>query len=179
MPQPRSQPHAQPAGPSPRLREGLLIAVGAACAYLLISLGSYSPADPAWSATGDGAAVRNLGGPTGAWLADIGFSVLGYLAYLFPLMLAYRAYLLFTERDRPRVFSPVALSLRVLGLLLVMISGTALVALNLGAGGALPQGPGGILGQAIESAMSSAFNAFGSRLILVAVLLFGMTIFTD
>ena len=180
MPQPRSQPRAQPAaGPSPRLREGLLIAVGAACAYLLISLGSYSPADPAWSATGDGAAVRNLGGPTGAWLADIGFSVLGYLAYLFPLMLAYRAYLLFTERDQPRVFSPLALSMRVLGLLLVMISGTALVALNLGAGGALPQGPGGILGQAIESAMSSAFNAFGSRLILVAVLLFGMTIFTD
>ena len=180
MPQPRSQPHAQPgAGPSPRLREGLLIAVGAACAYLLISLGSYSPADPAWSATGDGGAVRNLGGPTGAWLADISFSVLGYLAYLFPLMLAYRAYLLFTERDKPCAFSPVALSMRVLGLLLVMISGTALVALNLGAGGALPQGPGGILGQALESAMSSAFNAFGSRLILVAVLLFGMTIFTD
>ena len=180
MPQPRTQPQPQPgAGPSPRLREGLLIAVAAACAYLLISLGSYSANDPGWSGTGDGNPVRNLGGPTGAWLADIGFSLVGYLAYLFPLMLAYRAYVLFAEREQPRAFSPVALSMRVLGLVLVMTSGTAIVALNLGAVGALPQGPGGIVGQAIEGAMNSAFNAFGSRLILVAVFLFGMTIFTD
>ena len=109
---------------SPRLREGLLIAFVAICAYLFISLVSYSAADPGWSTTGDGGAVRNLGGPTGAWLADVFFSLVGYLAYLFPLMLAYRAALLFAERQQPREFSGTALSLRALGLVLVMASGT-------------------------------------------------------
>jgi S-DNA-T family DNA segregation ATPase FtsK/SpoIIIE len=164
---------------SARLREGLLIAVAAACAYLLVSLASYSQADPGWSGTGSGGAVNNLGGPTGAWLADACFSLVGYLAYLFPLMLAYRAALLFAERQKPREFSGAVLSIRALGLVLVMASGTALAALNLGAGGPLPQGPGGIVGQAIGSAMLGAFNAFGARLLLVAVFLFGMTIFTD
>jgi S-DNA-T family DNA segregation ATPase FtsK/SpoIIIE len=43
----------------------------------------------------------------------------------------------------------------------------------------LPQGAGGILGQAIGDAFTLAFSAVGSRLILLAVFLFGMTIFTD
>ncbi|MFT4875178.1 DNA translocase FtsK 4TM domain-containing protein, partial [Congregibacter sp.] len=42
---------------SPRLREGLLIAVAAVCAYLLVSLVSYSQADPGWSGTGSGGQV--------------------------------------------------------------------------------------------------------------------------
>ncbi len=162
-----------------RLREGLLIAVAAACLYLLVSLASYSQVDPGWSATGDGTSVRNLGGPAGAWIADIFFSLVGYLAYLFPLMLAYRAALLFAERDRPQAFSGTTLSIRAIGLVLVMAAGTAIVALNLGSRGELPQGAGGIVGQAIGSAMAGAFSGFGARLILVAVFLFGMTIFTD
>ncbi len=175
---PRQQSDQTDAG-AHRLREGLLIAVAAACAYLLVSLASYSHFDPGWSATGDGTAVRNLGGPTGAWMADIFFSLVGYLAYLFPLMLAYRAALLFAERDKPRAFSSTALSVRALGLVLVMAAGTAIVALNLGGKGDLPQGAGGIVGQAIGGAMAGAFSDFGARLILVAVFLFGMTIFTD
>lgn len=174
----RQQTEAQDSA-SPRLREGLLIAVAAVCAYLLVSLVSYSQADPGWSGTGSGGQVSNLGGPTGAWLADVCFSLVGYLAYLFPLMLAYRAALLFAERQRPRAFSGAVLSIRALGLVLVMASGTGLAALNVGAVGPLPQGAGGIIGLALGSAMDTAFNAFGARLILVAVLLFGMTIFTD
>ncbi|MDP5052778.1 MAG: DNA translocase FtsK 4TM domain-containing protein [Congregibacter sp.] len=175
---PRQQTEAQDTA-SPRLREGLLIAVAAVCAYLLVSLGSYSQADPGWSGTGSGGQVGNLGGPTGAWLADVCFSLVGYLAYLFPLMLAYRAALLFAERQRPRAFSGAVLSVRALGLVLVMASGTALAALNIGAVGPLPQGAGGIIGLALGTAMDTAFNAFGARLILLAVFLFGMTIFTD
>ena len=179
MPRQPAAAAAVPSSPSPRLREGLLIAVAAACAYLLLSLASYSPADPGWSATGDGSGVRNLGGPAGAWLADVCFSLIGYLAYLFPVLLAYRAALLFTEREQPWVFSGEQLAVRALGLLLVMASGTAIAALNLGAAPGLPQGAGGILGLALADAMLQAFSAVGSRLLLVAVFLFGMTIFTD
>ena len=75
----------------PRLREGAFIGMSAVCLYLLLSLASYTPDDPGWSATGSTDYVSNAGGPAGAWLADVFFSLIGYLAYLFPLMLAWRA----------------------------------------------------------------------------------------
>ena len=161
-----------------RFREGAFIGVSAACAYLLLALLSYSPRDPGWSATGAGG-VRNLGGPAGAWLADVSFALVGFAAYVFPLMLAYRAVLIFVQRHSAAGVDWTHVGLRFLGLVLVMVSVTAIAALNDSGTSGMPQGAGGILGQAIGGTFSDAFNAIGSRLILVAVFLFGMTIFTD
>ncbi|MAT91187.1 MAG: cell division protein FtsK [Halioglobus sp.] len=163
----------------PRLREGAFIGVTAICVYLLMALLSYSERDPGWSATGSGAGIDNLGGPTGAWLADVFFSLVGYAAYLFPLLLAYRALVILLERHQDKGFDWLTFGIRALGLVLVMIAGTALAAMNDGGASALPQGAGGILGQAIGDAFTVAFSAVGSRLILLAIFLFGITIFTD
>ena len=163
----------------PRLREGAFIGVSAVCLYLLLALVTYSPRDPGWSATGSGGKIGNLGGPTGAWLADVCFSLVGYAAYLFPLLLAYRAVIILLERHEGKHFDWVTFGIRALGLVLVMIAGTALAAMNDTGMSGLPQGAGGILGQAIGSGFTRAFSAVGSRLILLAVFLFGMTIFTD
>ncbi len=163
----------------PRLREGAFIGVTAVCLYLLMALLTYSARDPGWSATGTGAAISNLGGPTGAWLADVFFSLVGYAAYLFPLLLAYRAFIILLERHQEKHFDWTTFGIRALGLVLVMIAGTALAAMNDTGASALPQGAGGILGQAIGDAFTVAFSAVGSRLILLAVFLFGITIFTD
>lgn len=163
----------------PRLREGAFIGVSAMCLYLLLALVTYSSRDPGWSATGSGDKIGNLGGPTGAWLADVFFSLVGYAAYLFPLLLAYRAVIILLERHEGKHFDWLTFGIRALGLVLVMIAGTALAAMNDGGGSGLPQGAGGILGQAIGSSFTRAFSAVGSRLILLAVFLFGMTIFTD
>jgi len=164
---------------APRLREGAFIGVSAVCLYLLLALLTYNALDPGWSATGSGAKITNMGGPTGAWLADVFFSLVGFAAYLFPLLLAYRAFIILLERHEDKGFDWLTFCIRALGLVLVMIAGTALAAMNdLGASG-LPQGAGGILGQAIGDAFTLAFSAVGSRLILLAVFLFGMTIFTD
>ena len=92
---------------------------------------------------------RNLGGPTGAWLADVFFSLVGYAAYLFPLLLAYRALIILLERHEDKGFDWLTFGIRALGLVLVMIAGTALAAMNDTGTSALPQGAGGILGQAI------------------------------
>ena len=162
-----------------RLREGAFIGVAAVCLYLLMALLTYSASDPGWSATGSGASIRNLGGPTGAWLADVFFSLVGYAAYLFPLMLAYRAVALLLQRTNEEHFDWTTFGIRVLGLVLVMISGTALAAMNDTGISVLPQGTGGILGQAISGGFTVAFSATGGRMILVAIFLFGMTIFTD
>ncbi len=163
----------------PRLREGAFIGVTAMCLYLLLALASYSPGDPGWSATGTDATIHNLGGPTGAWLADVFFSLVGYAAYLFPLLLAYRALILLLKRHAPAGFDGVTFGIRMLGLVLVMIAGTALAALNDSGGSGMPQGAGGILGQAIGEAFAVAFSAVGSRVLLSAVFLFGLTIFAD
>ncbi len=163
----------------PRLREGAFIGVSAVCLYLLLALATYSPADPGWSASGAGGKIANLGGPTGAWLADVFFSLVGYAAYLFPLLLAYRAVIILIERNKEGGFDWLTFGIRVLGLVLVMIAGTALAAMNDTGSSGLPQGAGGILGQAIGGSFTVAFSAVGSRLILLAVFLFGMTIFTD
>ena len=162
-----------------RLREGAFIGVTAVCLYLLMALVSYSIRDPGWSATGSGAPISNLGGPTGAWLADVFFSLVGYAAYLFPLMLAYRAIVLLLQRNDEKSFDWTTFGIRALGLVLVMVAGTALAAMNDTGISGLPQGNGGILGQAISSGFTVAFSEVGSRLILLAIFLFGMTIFTD
>ena len=164
---------------APRLREGAFIGVSAICLYLLLALMTYNPRDPGWSATGSSAKITNLGGPTGAWLADVFFSLVGYAAYLFPLLLAYRALIILLERHEDKHFDWLTFGIRALGLVLVMIAGTALAAMNDTGQSGLPQGAGGILGQAIGNAFTVAFSAVGSRLILLAVFLFGMTFFTD
>ena len=163
----------------PRLREGAFIGITAVCIYLLLALFTYSGSDPGWSATGSGEKIVNAGGPTGAWLADVFFSLVGYAAYLFPLMLAYRALVILLERHEHKDFDWVTFAIRALGLVLVMIAGTALTAMNDQGVSGLPQGAGGILGQAIGDAFTVAFSMIGSRLILLAVFLFGITIFTD
>ena len=129
-----------------RLREGAFIGVSAICLYLLLALVTYSPRDPGWSATGSGAAISNMGGPTGAWLADVFFSLVGYAAYLFPLLLAYRAVIILIERHEHKPFDWLTFGIRSLGLVLVMVAGTALAAMNDSGGSGLPQGAGGILG---------------------------------
>ncbi|WP_286996454.1 DNA translocase FtsK [Haliea sp.] len=163
----------------PRLREGAFIGVSAACLYVLLALVTYSPRDPGWSATGSGTRILNAGGPTGAWVADVAFSLVGFAAYLLPLLLAYRALVILLQRHRQQPFDWVTFGIRALGLVLVMIAGTALAAMNDTGSSGLPQGAGGILGQAIGDGFTVAFSAIGSRLILLAVFLFGMTIFAD
>jgi len=163
----------------PRLREGAFIGITACCLYLVLALASYTPEDPGWSATGAADFVSNAMGPFGATLADVFFSLIGYIAYVFPLMLAGRSWILFQHRHDEADFDWVTFVIRAVGLVLVIISGTALLAMNDLGSSSLPQGLGGILGQAVSASFAEAFSVIGSRLILLAVLLFGLTIFTD
>jgi len=174
-----TEPTAQQGYLGPRLREGAFIGITAICLYLLLALVSYNANDPGWSATGSGDGISNMAGPAGAWLADVCFSLVGYAAYLFPVMLGYRALMIFLARHRQGQFNWNLFAVRALGLVLVMLSGTALFAMNDTGGSGLPQGAGGILGHSVGGAFADAFNHIGSRLLLVALFLFGVTIFTD
>jgi S-DNA-T family DNA segregation ATPase FtsK/SpoIIIE len=161
------------------LREGLMIAWVALAAYLLLAIGTYSVGDPGWSSTGNGAGISNSAGATGAWIADVLLSLFGYVSYLFPVLLGFRAWALLRERQSPFVFDWLLVSIRSVGFVLVVLAGTGLLAIKGSATTLLPFGIGGMLGETLAQVCQRAFGLPGSQLLMVALLLFGVTIFTD
>ena len=150
----------------------------AACGYLGLALLSYDPHDPGWSKTGTNTSVTNAGGPAGAWLADVFFSLFGVMAFLFPLMLAYQTWCVL--RDKRNLRDPLLVAVRTVGLCLVMVAGTGLAVQHAGdMATTLPASSGGILGISVAEAVDSAFGVIGGTLLLVASFLFGLTIFVD
>jgi len=161
------------------IREGILIGLIALCAYLALSLFSYSPNDPGWSKTGTGGPIENAGGPTGAWFADVFFSIFGSLAFLFPVMLAYQVWLQLRDKTGSLV-DPLILALKTIGFVLVMVSGCAIAVMQYGiTSESLPFSTGGYLGLTTASAIDASFGYIGGSLLLVAMLLFGLTIFIN
>jgi DNA segregation ATPase FtsK/SpoIIIE, S-DNA-T family len=163
------------------LKEGALIGWLFVCIYLLIALVAHYSGDPGWSHTGNTGYILNAGGSLGAWLSDVFFSLLGCVAYLLPVLLALKTWNVFrTHRDNKFGFDSLVFTLRILGLIMVLVSATALTALHYGGlETSLPFGVGGILGSSIEVAATAAFNSIGSTLILAAIFLFGLTVFAD
>jgi S-DNA-T family DNA segregation ATPase FtsK/SpoIIIE len=162
------------------LKEGALIGWLLLCIYLLVALTSYSPSDPGWSSTGTSNYIRNTAGPAGAWTSDVFYSLFGYVAYLFPVMILYRLWRVFMTRNLAASFDVLMFFVRVIGLILVIVAGTGLVSLQMGASSAdLPFSNGGILGVSVVETFEGIFGYVGANLLLMAMGLFGITIFTD
>lgn len=161
------------------LREGALILVGTLALYLLISLLSYSSADPGWSHSGHSGQIANMGGRAGAWFADIFLYLFGLMAYLFPFMIAYGAWMLYRE-ERGEEDGSYALNvtLRGIGFVLTMAAGAGIAYLHFGNGAELPLNSGGILGDVVAQGLVRAFSFLGATLFLLALFLTGVTLFT-
>ncbi|MDG1312213.1 MAG: DNA translocase FtsK 4TM domain-containing protein [Porticoccaceae bacterium] len=164
------------------LAEGAMIGWLALCIIFFLALLTYSAEDAGWSHTGSRAEVANLVGPVGAWLADVFYSLFGGMAYLFPLLLAVRATQILRTHflHEADSFDSVTFILRVVGFVLVMISATSLAYIQYAETVTYyPFGSGGILGSKIGEAIMAAFSYTGSTLILLALFLFGLTVFAD
>ena len=163
-----------------RLREAALILALALAGYLLLSLYSYNPTDPAWTTTGTNDVITNRGGIVGAWVADTLLFVFGIPAYLSPLMLAFSGWLLFSWGKTAD--SEGALHfwiLKLMGLIIALASASGLSTLSLKKFiSFLPEGAGGVLGHVVGQGFESVFGASGTSLLLLALLLTGITLFT-
>ncbi len=153
------------------LRDGLLVLNFLAAVFLFVALLSFSPEDPAFSQSG-GAEVVNYAGVAGAWIADLLYLALGYLAYLAPVGLL----CLCLAEVAGKAKFPGLLSLRIAGLLLVLPACAGLASLHLPSFGALPHGPGGLVGRQLAGWTEPALALFGSSLLLLALLLIGLTL---
>ncbi|MFP3514960.1 DNA translocase FtsK 4TM domain-containing protein [Pseudomonas sp. SIMBA_077] len=162
-----------------RLKEGALLAIGALCLFMMMALLTYGKDDPGWSHNSRVVDVQNFGGPAGAYSADILFMVLGYFAYIFPLLLAIKAYQIFRERHQPWQWSGLLFSWRLVGLIFLVLSGAALAHIHFHSATGLPAGAGGALGESLGDLAKNALNIQGSTLLLIALFLFGLTVFTD
>jgi len=157
-------------------REGGLILTVAMCIFLIMALVSHSPQDPGWASTGSNAIALNYGGRAGAWFSDVLLYFFGYVSYLFPLLIGYRAAILFKNRRQRKTFHWPMFGIRVIGFIMTVFGATGLLALYSISG--LDDVSGGVIGSELAEKMDQALNLSGSTLSLVSMLLIGLTIFT-
>jgi S-DNA-T family DNA segregation ATPase FtsK/SpoIIIE len=162
-----------------RLKEGALIAMGALCLYLLMALLTYDQTDPGWSHASHATQVQNAAGKAGSFSADILFMVLGYFAYVFPLLLGIKTWQIFRQRHQPWAWSGWLVSWRLLGLVLLVLSGAALAHLHFHSAPNLPASAGGALGESLGNLARNGLNVQGSTVLFIALFLCGLTVFTD
>lgn len=151
----------------------LLLFLG--CLLLFISLFSYSPDDAAWSVEGN-APVANLAGQAGAWLSDLLFHLLGFLAYAFPALVLAKIWLLLRRRSPA---NDLPWWLRGFGLLLTLVSLSGLAAMSIWPADHLPAGPGGMAGNLILSWLVPFLGFAGSALTLTVMLALSLVLFLD
>jgi S-DNA-T family DNA segregation ATPase FtsK/SpoIIIE len=156
------------------LVEGVMIVLLALALYLLLALNSYSPQDPGWSRTGSGGAIFNTVGRSGAWFADVLLLLFGYLAYLFPVLLVYKAITIFRERKSPFDLSWEIIGVRVFGCLLVLIGATALASMHFATN--LQGSAGGLFGQTLTSVLLPVLKMAGATLLALTFLFLGLTL---
>jgi S-DNA-T family DNA segregation ATPase FtsK/SpoIIIE len=162
-----------------RLREAAFLLLAPVAVYLLLCLVTYSTDDPGWNhAAAHAQQVHNLGGAIGAWIADIAFSLFGFLAYAFPLLLFTVGLALFRVpgEDQKSSLEP---TLRLIGGVAFFIGGTGLAHLQLSAVGMPPGiGAGGVLGEIVGGQLQRGFGHLGASLFLLAIFLVALTLAT-
>ena len=163
-----------------RIREGAFFIFTAAAVYVLMSLLSYQHDDPAWSHSSQTQVIANTGGLVGAWLADVLMYLFGYLALLFPLMIAYSGWLLYRGRsgDQTRL-TPAQAALVGLGFIVTLAAGCGLATLHIVApAGSLPDNAGGIVGSLMTMLLVRPFSFVGATLFMLTLFLAGITLST-
>ncbi|WP_159564612.1 DNA translocase FtsK 4TM domain-containing protein [Budvicia diplopodorum] len=159
-----------------RLFETGLLAVAIFAIYLMVALVSFNPADPSWSQTAWHEPIHNIGGETGAWLADTLLFIFGVLAYAIPLIIIFQCWMLHRrERDEGQV-DFFALSLRFIGVLALVFSSCGLSAISIDDWYYFASG--GVIGSLINSALLPHLNSVGATLVLLCVWAVGLTLFT-
>jgi S-DNA-T family DNA segregation ATPase FtsK/SpoIIIE len=165
--------------------ETVLVLGAVALVFWLLAMASHSGLDPAFSTSGDGAAVRNWGGRLGAWLADGSYFLLGYSAW-WCLAAGVRAWLASLARwmrgDAPAPQAPRSRWLHTrwafwAGLALLLAASTALEWSRLYRfEDRLPDHAGGALGYLLGPMAVQWLGFTGSGLVSVALLVLGAAV---
>ena len=158
------------------LREAAFWVLSAAALVLLLALSSFDPSDPSFSYTGEPGRVGNLIGPLGAWTADLLFMLFGLPAFIFPVAIAYVAWLAF-KHEGGEATARSTIALRSIGLVLALVTSCGLATLHFDPGN-LQSTAGGVLGSLVGESLASAASFLGATLLLLAFWFAGVQLFT-
>ncbi len=163
-----------------RLKEGVLILLAVLCIYLWMVLLTFDVTDSSFSNSSGQTTdvVSNAGGYIGAWIADVLFSLLGYFAWLFPLVLMLKTLLVFQKRYQSFVWNGWLFALRACGFIFLLCSGSALAHIHFPLPEATPKNFN-ILGTVLGDGLTAALNVEGATLFLLACFLFGLTVYAN
>lgn len=157
-----------------RIYETCMIIFAAFAVFLFVSLMSFHQADPGWTQTGLQVDTRNLMGSAGAYVADMAFFLLGYLAYLLPFACLFIGYFSFQQVKQVMELDFLTIALRLLGIVFLLIGASGLGSLNFD--DMYYFNAGGIIGEVIKTALIPYFNLLGTSLLLLSFFLVGVTL---
>jgi len=142
---------------------------------------SFNAEDPGWSQTSSSNVIHNSGGVVGAWLADFLLYLFGYLGYLFPVFIIFDGWRLYeTSRSKLQV-NQFLLGTRISGFIMLFIGACGLLRIHFREGSWVPEqipGAGGIVGDGVATLFQAGFGSLGSTLILLALFVIGITLYT-
>jgi len=158
------------------LREGRIFLLVALAVFLMVSLLSYDSVDPGWRQAQSSDQVANYGGKVGAFVADLLFSLFGFMAYVLALIPIISG--LLRIKGQAVQFGFGGWLWRFTGVMLVVVSGSILTQLY-DSGVGLPAGSGGVIGQELASIFASLFGLVGASILFSFSFLFGLTVCGD
>ena len=146
--------------------EAMAVLVLASAVLFVLSLASYSATDPVPWPVGSGGPgpVRNIAGPTGALLAELLLQVLGWSAWIAPLLFAFLGWEIFWKRSG-RVVSRLGGTI----LLTLAAAGSLYLMFDAGQPAAAPHA-GGWFGQIFGRLVARPLNRWGALVICLSLL---------
>lgn len=160
-----------------RVREAILIITSALALFMLLALVSYHRAD--WVGTDLALHATNLGGRAGAVISWSFLSTFGYIAYIFPFMIAYASWLYMRSNDESEAPDWKGFLLKSSGFMFILAAGCGISSLQLNIfHPSIPYGAGGWFGGEVGVLLADIFNVGGATLILFALFCTGVTLFT-
>ncbi|MGH8413778.1 MAG: DNA translocase FtsK [Gammaproteobacteria bacterium] len=161
------------------LKEAALWVFLAIAILVFVCLVTYSPGDPGFSFSGTVGHVHNAIGPVGAWLSDFLLFLMGYPAYLFPVLLAWGGWMIFRTRKFTGPVNKLHLAMRIGGLILALLTASGLASINWQVShGTLPVDAGGVWGDFIGKGLARGLSDLGATLLLLALFFSAVTVFT-
>ena len=161
---------------SQRISEFIGVALFALALIWLISLASYSASDPVWFFnTGSRLPPANFAGQVGAFIAELSYQVLGYSAYLAPLVLVVLGWHYFWCRTLDAAYT------KLIGAGLLF--GCASSFMSLAFGTTEISGKtfraGGFMGDRLAALLAAYLNRTGSIILILTLLFLGIILSTQ
>ncbi|MEX3018667.1 DNA translocase FtsK [Kluyvera sp. STS39-E] len=159
-----------------RLLEALLLLCAIFAVWLMAALLSFNPSDPSWSQTAWHEPIHNLCGASGAWLADTLFFIFGVMAYTIPVIIVGACWFAWKRRASEDYIDYFAVSLRLIGVLAIILTSCGLAAIN--ADDIWYFASGGVIGSLLSTALQPMLHSSGGTIALLCIWAAGLTLFT-